>query len=247
MAVARRTNGYTAQYTSAGTTVTLAPTGTPQAGDTIIVFALQFGSATTFTLPTGFVKVGATISDGATSIQVFVKRAATGEPSSYVFTSNVNFYGPLVMHTYSGAADIGPIGYWASEEEAAGTAVSWPNITVPVAGGAALIAATTVGTGTFTTPTGFTDGYTSSRGKTYDLIGPSIGTISGITSTASVNEQHVLLSLFLTPTIQVPQNVSAPALSGNNWNGQSLSLNMGGWLSVSDYDVVVWKRDGVAF
>jgi hypothetical protein len=247
MAVGRRTGGYAFAYLTGGTVATLTPTSAPQPGDTIIVFALQLGDATAFTLPSGFLKEGTTLSDGITSIQVFKKRAAAGEPSSYAFTSNAGFYGPVVMHTYTGAADIGPIASWASEPEAAGTAVTWPNIPVPVAGGAALVAATTNSSATFTTPAGWTPGYDTGRGKTFDILAPSVGTLTGPASTASISEPHLLLSLFITPTLQPPTNIAAPRLTGNNWNGQSLSLNMGDWLGVDEYDYVVWKRDGVAF
>jgi len=229
---------------SNASSVTLTPGAAAQSGDTIVVIVMTLSSRT-WTLPTGFVKYGRAVTDGQTEIQVFIKRALSGEPASYAFNPGTGTYGGAFLQTYTGVADVGPISYW-DEDEQSGTSVTWPNISVPVTGGAALVVATTQSAATLSTPSGWTAGYTNARGKTFDILNPSTGTLTGPSSTASADEAHTLLSMFLTPTLQAPTNLTEPSLSGNNWNGQSLSLDMGEWIGVSDYDYVVWKRDGVA-
>lgn len=242
MAVGKRSGATASQYLSNQTTASLTPSSLPQDGDWIVAVAMSL-SARTWSLPTGFEKLGPTVSDGQTSIQLLAKRARAGESAPYVFTANTGTYGPVFLDTYTGVADIGPISYWDTDESS-GTSVTWPNITVPVSGGAALVISTTMSAATFSTPSGWTAGYTGARGKTFEKLNPSTGTLAGPSSTASVDEPHTLLSLFLTPTLQKPVNVTAPSLSGNAWQGQDLALNLGDWLGADTFDVV-YQRDGV--
>jgi hypothetical protein len=50
--------------------------------------------------------------------------------------------------------------------------------------------------------------------------------------------------MFLTPSLRVPSNYTAPVITGNNWQGQALSASLGDWLGPDTYSVM-WLRDGL--
>lgn len=245
MPVTRRAGATGNAYFSGATSGTITPGATPQDGDTIVVVCFA-GAPTTWTPPAGFEKQGPSIGGiGNTyEIEVYKKRARPSEPSSYTFTCSPAHYGSIGMATYVGAVDVGPIARMVYAEQGASSTVEWPDLEIPADNGAVLLG-TTLGspTATMDTPAGYLVVTAPGRSRMFDLLDPTVGILDIPAAAASAVETHTVVAMFLTEVLLEPVNVSAPVLSGNNWNGQPLVTAFGDWLGADSFDVV-YKRDG---
>jgi hypothetical protein len=244
MAVAARTNGQAAVYFGAVATKTLTRPAGIAAGD-LLVAICGSNSSVTWTVPSGFQKLGPTVSESSGyRLQVFWKIATAAEPGSYTFTSSATTYGGVSLMAYTGAAAAAPFSRFAFQANPTLSEIDFPSVDAPTAGGALLLAATINSGIVPTVPAGFTDRSVGVREFTYEKMLPASGATGAVAAVFSGTSTSIALALHITPTVVAPVNVTQPTLSGSPWSGGSLGAVPGDWLGPDSYGYV-WKRDGV--
>lgn len=245
MAVAYRASSYAEVYLSFVTSGTITNTGNIQNGDFILMLS-SMTSAVNWTMPTGFVPLAQFTNGAGYTIWAWGKWALN-EPSTYTCNAGTGgAAGGVAVASYSGVSSVSPVSVLIEQDNDVAAEVDFPSLNAPTANGM-LVCSSSYATGQTmgTVPAGFTALRTSGRHtwiqKTVAGTGAT-GTVAWPTTGSGVT---VAFSLHLSSGDVAPFNVDAPAITGNNWNGQSLTASPTTWLN-PDYYVYTWKRDGVA-
>lgn len=224
-----------------------------QAGD-LLIAAWASTWENTYVLPPGFTPMRPYMS-GATAPAGIVgwKYAGPAEASAtYPFTSGGSGYGafgqPFVA-AYSGvAAEGGFLDCQTVGPLASVSSWNFPSIASVPAGGYRLLVLAYGGTvASVNTPAGYTlrAGSGSDRTRFFDQAWAASGATGVTAATATATTNILGWAIHLTPTTAAPRVQIAGALTGNNWNGQSVALR-NPTFSGDGSHVVTWKRDGSA-